>query len=148
MATTITLYNHVPWCFSTGTIVWPTDDIKLALIGSGYVFDSAHTVLADASDYEISGDGYTPGGMSLTGKTATDSDGVVSLDADNLEWSALTATFRFGLLYKSGTINGKTDPLIACILFNDTPADIAVEGTGYPVTWSNAGIILGTIVAG
>lgn len=87
------------------------------------------------------GDGYTVGGEALASLAVTAISGPAGkTDADDLTWTALTATFRGGLLYIDGEVDGVTDPLIAYILFDTAPADIVVSGVDWTVQWSANGI--------
>ena len=131
-----------------GVINLKTDTIKLALVASTYTPDlDAHTIWGDVSANEVaSGDGYTTGGETLASVTLTRSGALVTFDAADITWSNLTKTFRYGVLYISGTKSdpeGGTDivnPLYAYILWDDTPADITVTGTDWTAQWSTSGI--------
>ena len=131
-----------------GVINLYSDTIKLALVKSTYTPDlDAHTVWADVSANEVAtGDGYTTGGAEVTGKTLTRAAAITTFDAADVTWTALTKTFRYGVLYVAGT---KTDPqggadivnpLIGIVLFDDSPADITVSGVDYTAQWSSLGI--------
>jgi hypothetical protein len=131
-----------------GVINLVSDAIRLALVDSDYTPDlDADTVWADVSTHEVAdGDGYTTGGALLTGKTLTRDGALTTFDANDVTFSALTKTFRYGVLYVDGT---KTDPgggadivnpLFAYILFDDTPTDVTVAGVDYVVNWSSLGI--------
>jgi hypothetical protein len=89
--------------------------------------------------------GYTDGGEALTGKTvtSTDSPSQGKFDAADLTWTALTATFRYGIMYaaKSTGSPAIVNPLIGYILLDATPADITVSGVDYTIQWSPSGII-------
>jgi len=105
------------------------------------------TTIVDVGFNEVAaGDGYTAGGQALAGQTLTRSGWKTTFDAGDVTWTALTKTFRYGILYVDDT---KTDPaggpdivkpLYAMILFDDTPADITVNGIDYTVQWSSLGI--------
>lgn len=137
MAVTITKYTHLPKLFATGVVDWDTDTIKLALVTSSYTFSAADDEWADASANEVTtGSGYTTGGETVASKTASDT----ALDAADVTWTALTKTFRGAILYKSGTAGGLTNPLLAYILFDDTPADTVVVASDFPVVWNPSGI--------
>jgi hypothetical protein len=137
-----------------GIIDLKTDPIKLMLVTSAYTFNAAHDVLADiqtSPDPEVvaiasPSNGYTAGGKLLTGQTyeAIDSPAQSKFDANDLTFSALTATFRHGILYAAKTIGSPAivNPLIAYILFDITPADIVVNGVDYIVQWNASGIFI------
>lgn len=124
--------------------------LKLALVTSDYTPDVAHEVLADvfaSPSPEVAAiaspsNGYTAGGEAITGVvvTSTTSPNQSKFDADDVIWSALTATFRYGIMYMEGTIGAATDPLVAYILFDTTPADVVVSGIDYTVIWSANGV--------
>jgi len=139
MDKSLTLYSHLATCLGQGLIDWPADALRLALVDSGYAFSADHTVWADASAHEITGAGYPAGGAVVSGASITRSGAVTSFDAADVPFSGLTATFRRGIVYKLGTAGGLVNPLIAAILFDDTPADVTAVG-GFPVVWSPAGV--------
>lgn len=136
MAITATLYDsaHKILC---GEGDWPGDTIKLALVDSTYTPSAAHDEWADASGDEITGTNYTAGGESLANKSM-DND---MLDADDVTWTNLTATFRYAILYISGTKEGLTNPLLAYYLLDDTPADVSVSASDYTIPWSASGVM-------
>lgn len=118
------------------------DDIKVALVANSYVFAATDTVWADVSTHEITGTGYTSGGVSLANKTISEgAGGKAKFDADNAAWPGATFSTRYAVIYKSGTVGTVTDPLICCILLDDTPADIVVAGTTFMLIWHADGII-------
>lgn len=92
------------------------DTIKVALLSSAYVpnYDT-HTGYASLTN-EITGTGYTPGGMALTGKALMqDAPGnFFRFNASNTTWTAITATFRYAVVYDD-TATGK--PLLVCVNF-------------------------------
>ncbi len=153
MATTFTLYNSFKKYLLDGTIDLDTDTIKVALVTSDYTPDVKHDVLADvmaSPSPEVvaiasPSNGYTQGGAALSGAavTLTDSPSASKFDATDLTWSALTATFRYGIVYASKSVGSPAivNPLIGYILFNDTPADIDVAGIDFTIQWNASGII-------
>ncbi len=139
MATTISGYTSYKQYVHDGTIdLDATGKIMLALVTSSYTYSAAHTVWADASANEVAtGDGYTTGGAAL-GSLSVNS---TRFDAADVTWSSLTKTFRGGIIYLNDTVNAIVKPLIAYILFDDTPADISVTGGDLTVQWNSSGII-------
>jgi len=152
MGSALYLYNSLLKYLGDGTINLETDTIKLALVTSDYVPDLTHDVLADvlaSPSPEVvavasPNNGYTAGGKALASQTFTlaDSPAKSTFDAANLTWTALTATFRYGILYAEKTVGSPSvvNPLIAYILFDDSPADIVVSGVDWLVQWDAAGI--------
>lgn len=153
MATTFTLYNCFKKYLLNGTIDLDTDTIKVALVTSAYTPAVTHDVLADvmaSPDPEVvaiasPSNGYTDGGAELAGAavTHTDSPSVAKFDANDLTWSALTATFRYGIVYASKSVGSPAivNPLIGYILFDTTPADVTITGIDFTIQWSASGIV-------
>jgi hypothetical protein len=148
MSQTMQQYYEAGLNRNRGIINLATDTLRLALLDSGYTPDlDAHKVWADVSAHEVAdGDGYTAGGAALSGQTLTRADWKTTFDAFDVTWSALTKTFRYGVLYVDATKadpGGGPDivkPLYALVLFDDTPADVEVSGIDYVVQWSSLGI--------
>jgi hypothetical protein len=135
MAVTVTKYTHAHKIL-TNQGDWNSNTIKLALVTSSYTFSAAHTIWGDVSSYEVAtGDGYTTGGATVT-CTASNT----ALSSSNVTWTTLTKTFRGAVLYIEGTIESLTNPVLAYILFDDTPADTTVTGVDFPVIWNASGV--------
>ncbi len=139
MATTITKYTSYKQYVHDGTInLNSTGKVMLALVKSTYTPSIAHTIWSDVSGEEVAtGDGYTTGGEALGSLSVT----AVRFDAADVTWSSLTKSFRYGVLYINDTVNAIVKPLIAYILFDDTPADISIGGGDFTVQWNSSGII-------
>lgn len=142
MAATVEKYN------TTAAIllaVGTTANLKVMLVSSAYAFDAAHAALADVSAHEIVGTGYTAGGSAVAGLAASVIDGVdpdgAKLDADDVVFSNLTATFRRAIVYVDATVGGVVQPLLLSYLLDDTPADVALTGTNYKLTIDEEGLI-------
>jgi hypothetical protein len=81
-----------------------TDTIKLAL------YTGMATLNGDTTEYsttnEITGTGYTAGGIILTGATiSADINGVVYISFDNATWNPAAFTTRGGLIYNASKAN-------------------------------------------
>lgn len=140
MATTISTYDHVSELLANAAIDLDGATLKLALVSSAYTYSATDTQWSQASANEVSGTGYTAGGQTVTGATLTRSGGTTTLSADDVIWTALSATFRAGVLYASGTYGGIVDPLLAYVLYDDTPADVTVSGLDFVTKWNASGI--------
>lgn len=142
MASTTTLYNALRKYLADGTIDLDSDTIKVALVNSGYTPDAAHVHYADVSANEVAnGSGYVTGGQTLANKVSSYTGANGKWTADNPVWAGLTKTFRYAVVYAVKTANGVTNPLIAVILLDNTPADVVVSGADYSIQWNAAGII-------
>lgn len=117
--------------------------VKLALIASTYTPDATvtgHTLFSSASANEIAnGNGYTTGGVALATLAATSITGGYKFTSGNASWTAAGGNipaWRYGLLYISGTLWGKVNPLIGYFLGDSTPADIPTTTSGNTLTIS------------
>jgi len=81
----------------------PGDDYKIALYTNAATLGAATT--AYSATNEITGAGYTAGGISLSGYAASLSSGVAYLDFANPEWPAATITARGALIYNASKAN-------------------------------------------
>jgi len=121
--------------------------IKIALVGSGYTPDATNvgnSVWADVSASEIAnGFGYTTGGATLVNDTVSTTTNGHKYDSDDPTWTASGGSipaWRYGVLYVSGALWGKTNPLIGYFLGDTTPADVPATTNGNPLTLTvNAG---------
>lgn len=148
MPSSITVYNNFK---RFGHEDLEDNEVKLLLVTSAYTPSALHDILADvlsSPSPEVVAiaspdNGYTQGGEALASKTITlsDSPSQSVFDAANVTWAALTATFRYGILYINATVHGFVNPLVAYILFDTAPADIVVVGVDWTVQWSPSGIL-------
>jgi hypothetical protein len=128
-------------------------NFKLALISSTWAPDNSDTgneVFADASTNEIAGGGgYTAGGFALTSVSLSLSSGAIKFTSGAAQWTATGSgipAWRRGLIYYSGTLNGKTNPIVGHFLGDSTPADIpaTTAPNTLTVTPNAAGLIAAT----
>ncbi len=87
-----------------GSFDWVNDSIKCLLVDNTYVPDKdLHLVIADVNG-EVSGSGYTTGGVSLTNKNITIDLGVdkAFYTANDIIWPNTTITPRGAVFYKDG----------------------------------------------
>lgn len=132
---TVVKYAHTPRRFSDGTLDWDTNAFKCALLTSAYAPSAAHTVWTDVSAHEVTnGNGYTTGGVLLTGKAVTNT----MIDCNDPSWVALAKTFRYAVFYKVGTDNGLTDPLVCYVDFG---SNITATGTDFVITIDSLGLL-------
>lgn len=111
--------------------------VKVALLTSAYAPDassSGHDVYADASANEIAaGNGYTAGGVALSGMAATAIAGGFKFSSANPGWIASGGSipaWRYAVMYVSGSLWGLTNPLIGYFIGDDTPDDIPATANG------------------
>jgi len=80
-----------------------TDTIKIALYTSSATLDS--TTTAYTTTEEITGTGYTAGGVTLTGATIGTSGTTAYVDFDDPEWTSASFTTAGALIYNSTQSN-------------------------------------------
>lgn len=92
-----------------GSVSLLNNDIKVALVKDTYTPAVSHSSFATSvAGHETSGAGYSA--KSLSGKTvALDSNGRAVFDADDAVWSALTANFRYVVIYSGNVLIGWLD---------------------------------------
>lgn len=154
MPSELTLYNSFRKYVMDGTIKLSEDTLKLMLVTSNYEPSATHDVLADVQaspDPEVVSiaspdNGYVSGGAEITGATitSTDSPAQAVFDADDVTWIALTATFRYGILYAEKSVGSPAivNPLIGYITFDNSPGDVSVSGVDFVVQWNPAGLVV------
>lgn len=101
-----------------GNIAFLTDTIKFALLNTTHVTNiDTQEFWSDVSANEVSGSGYTAGGVAATNKTVTldttNDRGV--MDCDDPAWAAITAAnIRYCAVYKD-TGTPSTSPILGII---------------------------------
>lgn len=80
-----------------------TDTIRLALYTSNATLDENTTVYSTTN--EVSGTGYSAGGVVLTGVTINTSNSVVYVNFNNAVWNPAAFTAAGGLIYNASKSN-------------------------------------------
>lgn len=110
------------------------DTIKVMLLNNSHAFTATHNVIGDISANEISGTGYTAGGVTLAGKGVTQGP-TTKFDANDIEWTTATFSAWHAALYDD-TI--ATDDLMISIDFGgEKPVSV---GT-FRIQWHVNGIV-------
>lgn len=152
MSSQLYFYNKLRLYMMDGTVDFDNDTIKCLLLKSDYVPDLTHAVLADVltspspevEEVASPSNGYTAGGVALTGVSLTEiTDPVsVNLTFDPVEWFSLTATFMFALFYVEGTKNGLLNPLLAYVVLDyEGQTSIVVNGVDYQLQMPDDGLM-------
>jgi hypothetical protein len=122
---------------TNGVWDWDTDTIKVALCTSAYTPDQdTHDFFNDVTN-EITGTGYTAGGVTTTTPTVTYDTATdeIRLDCDDPSWSSATFTARVAVWYKS-TGTASTSPLIG---YMDFGADQSVSSGAFTIQLDSTG---------
>jgi hypothetical protein len=110
-------------------IDFDTATVKAMLTTSSYVPDQVNHRYVSSVTNEVTGTGYTAGGVTLTTKVVT-FDPVtftVTLDADDPSWTAATFTARY-LVFYVDTGTAATSPLLS---FVDFGANVPVSASTF-----------------
>ncbi len=100
-------------------------------------------VYGDLTNEHANANGYTTGGVALTGVVWSKTAGTLTFDVDNAQWTAAggSITARFAVIYKNATVNGIVKPLVCVMLLDTTPADVtATTGNTYTITINASGV--------
>jgi hypothetical protein len=131
-AGTFTLYDSVAELIADATIDLDNDSFALQLHTSTYTPSAAHDELADLTNEHANGNGYTTGGITLTGVTWNRAAGVATFDSNDVVWTASGGSIvaRYAVLIDLTSTN---DKLIGYMLLDSTPANVTAT-TGNTLT--------------
>lgn len=104
---------------ANGAVVFPSDTIKVMLTTSAFTPNQDTHDYRDDITNEITGTGYSAGGIALTNKTLTYVDIVneVRFDSDDAQWNGATFTARYAVFYKARGGGAAQDELLWYINF-------------------------------
>jgi len=112
------------------------DTYKIALYTSAATLSAATTAYAVTN--EVSGTGYTAGGLTLTGFATSIDTGVAILDFTDPSWTTATITARGALIYNSS----KTNKAVAVLDFGaDITATAGTFSVVFPAPTASLGLI-------
>ena len=126
-------------------IDWDTDTIKVALLSSSYTPNQdTHDYFDDVSANEVTGTGYTTGGITLASKTSTydGTNNVIVLDAADVTWSSSTITARYAVVYDDSGASAASKALIGYVDFG---SDQSSTNGNFTITWDSTGIVRITV---
>lgn len=130
------------WALDATALYSLTTNWKLALVTSTYTPDAeAHTVYADLTNELTTANGYTAGGLALTGVALSRTTGTVKFTFSAAVWTASggsIAAWRRAVLYQNATINGHVKPLSAYFLGDATNIDIPATTDTNTLTFTPA----------
>ena len=143
MAVTAKLFGNALKQAMNGEWDWDSDTIKVMLCTSSYAPDQDVHDYKDDVDNEVSGTGYTAGGVALASCSVAYTAGtnVIKVDADDATWAASTITARYAVIYKSTGVDS-TSPVIAYIDFGE---DKSSENGAFTIEWHADGIATITV---
>lgn len=137
-ASNVTLFSKNKDDINVTDIIGAT--IKVALVSNSWTPDATVTgnsVWADMSANEVSGNGWTAGGITLASLVATAITGGFKFASGNAAATASGGSigaWRYGVIYVSGSLWGMTNPVIGYFTGDNTPADIPATTVGNTLT--------------
>lgn len=141
MASTTTFFHDFFEEALKGNHSLDADQLRISLHTSAYTpnldTDTQQGLLAGELP---TGNGYTAGGIAITGAALSRSGDTVTLDANDISLTASGGplAFRHGVIYNADAVG---DNLVAVILFDDAPQDISLnDGDTFNYTVNVAGL--------
>lgn len=119
-----------------------SNTMKIALVNALPDQDTVE-VWDDVDGTEITGTGYTAGGITLANKTLgyTSGTNVTKFDADDVVWTSSTITARAAVIYDN-TPASAADKLVYG--FIDFGANLSSDNNEFRITFDSAGIFTST----
>ncbi len=120
-------------------VAWVGDTVKTALTTSSYAYNQDTDNYFDDVTNEITGTGYSAGGVSLANKTLTydTASNESRLDADDAQWTSSTFTTAIAVTYKS-TGTASTSHLMGYVDFGGNQS--VTSGT-FTIQWDSTGVL-------
>lgn len=120
-----------------------TDAIKCALTTSTYTPNQDTHAYFSSVTNEVSGTGYTAGGVTLTSPTPsyTGATNTFAFDAADVSWTTASFTTRYAVVYDATG----TAATSALIMYVDFGADQTVSAGTFTLQWNAAGLFSVTI---
>lgn len=145
MAVSAKLYGKFMLSLHNKEVDIDTDSLKAMLCTSSYAPDQdAHDYKDDVTN-EITGTGYTAGGVALSSVTVTytGASNVFKFDAADSVWGpGATLTARYLVIYDASPGSDATRPLVGYVDFG---ADVSVSAGTLTIQWDAAGIFTVTV---
>ena len=112
------LFNKIIHATATGAVNFSTANFKVMLVTSAYAPDrDADNFRSDVTD-EVSGTGYTAGGLAITATVAReDANDRTTVTFGEVEWPDVTITARAAVIYVSRGGASSADELVAYVDF-------------------------------
>src|SRR5690606_10975703 len=120
-------------------IDWDGDDIKVMLCTSTYTPNQDTHQYKDDVTNEVSGTGYTAGGIDLptSAPSYTAGTNTLVLDGSDVSWPNSTIVARYAVIYNSTPATDATRPLLGYVDFGQ---DVSTTAGTFSIVWDAAGI--------
>lgn len=98
----------------------------------------------DLTNEHANANGYTTGGIALTGETWVNSSGTITFDCNDVVWTASggSVVARFAVIYCNATVNSIVKPLLCVCLLDTAPADVTTTtGNTFTIQMNASGLL-------
>lgn len=121
-----------------------SDAIKVMLCTSAYTPNQDTHQYKSSVTNEVTGVGYTAGGLTLSSVVVAYNAGtnVLSMDAADAVWGSSSITARYAVVYDSTPATDATRPLIC---YADFGADVTSTAANFALVWDAAGLVTVTV---
>jgi hypothetical protein len=130
------LYNSLASDIFAGNVDFANDTFKAMLVTSSYSPSQSHSKRSDITN-EVTGTGYTAGGLACVVGSVSRVGGLLSVTFNNVVWPAPVNGFtaRRCVVYKSRGGASSADELAFCVDFG---TGVAANNTTFTVTFTSA----------
>ena len=128
------VFNEAITSIGKCEIDYLNDTVVVLLLTAAPDID-ADTFISDLSG-EVSGGGYTRKTLASKTITTDDTNDRAIFDAADVQWTSLTADFRY-IVVSQSTGNDSTS---RCITTIDTGATQSIDAGTYDITWPTSGV--------
>lgn len=136
-----TLYGAAIEGIAKGNIDLDGSTFVAVLVGSGYTPGTdTHSTWADVSAQEISGTGYTAGGVALSGVTVTRSGATVTFDAADISWTSSTLTAKYVVVVKRASTSLASGDLLLGYAELESGGTVSTTNGTLTVNWNASGL--------
>ncbi|QRY62765.1 hypothetical protein JVX90_00360 [Gordonia sp. PDNC005] len=142
MAVSAKLYANVHKSIANKEIELDNDTIKVMLCTSAYTPNQGTHQYKSSVTNEITGTGYTAGGVTLQNVVAVTTGNVFKFDADDVSWPSSTLTARYAVIYDATPASDASRPLIGYVDFG---ADVSTTSGTFQIVWNSSGIVNQTV---
>ena len=119
-----------------------TSDVMRIMLVTGYTYDAAHNFRDDVTGVEISGTGYTAGGVALSSVTWAKNSSLarIDLDAADAVWSGADFSAEGAIWFRQvggDLTTPATDDLFGYLDFEQSRSADNIE---FRIRWADAGL--------